>query len=196
MHDEQRTILPWPQVRTTVLGDHRIFSLTRTVRRKPGSDVEHTFFGLEASDWVNVIALTDAGQIVLVEQYRHGTDAITLEIPGGVVDPGEEPKTAGIRELEEETGFICRRCELLGWVEPSPAFLNNRCWTFLALGCRASGTVSFDPAEDILVRLVTVRGFTALIDSGDIRHALVIAAHDHLQRGLASGAAWASEVSG
>lgn len=194
MHDEQHIIRPWPAVRTEVLGDHRIFTLTSTVRKKPGSESEHTFLGLEAPDWVNVVAITEEGKVVLIEQYRHGTDAITLEIPGGAVDAGEEPGIAGIRELEEETGFVCGTCELLGWVEPNPAFLNNKCWTYLALGCRPEGRTSFDPGEDIRVRLVSVREFTNLIDRGDIRHALVIAAHDHLQRGLASGATWAGDV--
>ncbi len=190
----ERSIRPWPLVKRQVLGDHRIFTLTKTVRSSPSGAKEHSFIGLEAPDWVNVIALTGDGCLILIEQYRHGTDSLTLEIPGGAVDPGEDPATAGRRELEEETGYQCQRLELLGWVEPNPAFLDNRCWTYLALGCRPEGQVNFDPAEDIRIELSDLEGFTSLINDGTIRHSLVIAAHDHLQRGLAAGASWTADV--
>lgn len=196
MDTPKQTIRPWPALEKKILGNHRIFTLTSTVRGKPGGDFRHTFLGLEAPDWVNVVAFTEDRKVVLVEQYRHGTDSITLEIPGGAVDPGEDPRTAGLRELEEETGFICDRCELLGCVEPNPAFLDNRCWTYLALGCRAEGTISLDPAEEIRIELISLSDFTAKINKGDICHALVVAAHDHLQRGLTGRAAWRQEVLG
>lgn len=189
-----RRILPWPVVKRHILGDHRIFRLTETVRRSPDGEREHRFIGLEAPDWVNVIALTEDGKLILIEQYRHGSDSLTLEIPGGAVDPGENPAAAGIRELEEETGYTCRRFEPLGCVETNPAFLNNRCWTYLALGCRPDGKVNFDPAEEIRVELTDLEGFTTLINDGTIRHSLVVAAHDHLQRGLTGKARWADAV--
>ena len=112
----EHPILPWPLVSRTVLGNHRIFTLTESVRRAPETSREHAFLGLEAPDWVNVVALTEGNDVILIEQYRHGTDAVTLEIPGGAVDPGESPAEAGKRELEEETGYRCRNLELLGWV--------------------------------------------------------------------------------
>jgi len=191
---DSQVILPWPLVEHQVLGNYRIFRLTQTVRRSPDGKRQHTFLGLEAPDWVNVVALTEIGQLILIEQYRHGSDSLTLEIPGGAVDPGEDPAAACARELEEETGYRCRHLDLLGWVEPNPAFLNNRCWTYLALGCRPDGHVNFDPAEEIRVELTDLKGFTALINDGTIRHSLVIAAHDHLHRGLNSGAPWAATV--
>lgn len=192
-HDK---ILPWPAISREELGNHKIFSLSRTVRRSPKGDREHAFFGLEAPDWVNVLAVTEEKQLILIEQYRHGTDCVTLEIPGGAVDRDEDPAEAGGRELEEETGYRPRQLELLGWVETNPAFLNNRCWTYLATGCSPDGKINFDPSEEIEVQLVDLSRFTELIQEGKIRHSLVVAAHDHLQRGISRGAPWVAEIFG
>jgi len=186
----QGRLQPWPLLERRELGDFRIFRMVETIRRNPASGREHGFFLLEAPDWINIIALTPAGEILLIEQYRNGVDQLTMEIPGGMVDSGEEPIEAARRELEEETGYRAGDLFEIGWVDPNPAFLNNRCWTFLALDCRPEGKTDFDPAEDIRVYPVALSEFNRLIDTGKIRHALVVAAHDHFLRGMASGASW------
>jgi len=137
------------------------------------------------------VPITGGGKLILVEQYRHGIDAPTVEIPGGMIDPGEDPAGAAARELEEETGYRSRALHLLGCVEPNPAFLTNRCWTYLVRDCAPDGTPRPDPSEEISLRLEPLSRFTELIDDGTIRHSLVIAAHDHLQRGIRRGAEWA-----
>jgi ADP-ribose pyrophosphatase len=184
----------WTTLATEILGAYPIFELSRSRQRSPVSGREHEFLRLDCSDWVNVVALTDDGRMVLVEQYRHGTDEMTLEIPGGAVDPGEHPETAAARELEEETGYRSSELIEIGTVDPNPAFLSNRCWTYLALGCRADGEVHLDPSEEIEVSLAPFKDFARLIDEGDITHSLVIAAHDHLRRGIRRGAEWAERL--
>ena len=186
--------LPWITLSTEVLGSYPIFELTRSRQRSPLSGREHRFLRLDCPDWVNVIAVTEDARLVLIEQYRHGTDEVTLEIPGGAVDPDESPAVAAVRELEEETGYRPSELVEIGRVDPNPAFLSNRCWTYLALGCRDDGEIDPDPSEEIAVRLVPFSDYGALIDRGDITHSLVIAAHDHLQRGIRSGAAWAKRL--
>jgi 8-oxo-dGTP pyrophosphatase MutT (NUDIX family) len=181
----------WITLDTEVLGTFPIFELTRSLQRSPLSGREHHFLRLDCPDWVNIIAVTDDRQIVLIEQYRHGTDEITLEIPGGAVDPGEDPATTAARELEEETGFRAAELVEIGRVDPNPAFLSNRCWTYLALGCRDVGEIDPDPSEEIAVTVAPLDDFGRLIDEGRITHSLVIAAHDHLQRGLRRDAPWA-----
>jgi len=190
-NDQPRT---WTTLTTEVLGTYPIFELSRSRQRSPLSGREHQFLRLDCPDWVNVIALTDDDRMVLVEQYRHGTDEMTLEIPGGAVDPGERPETAAARELEEETGYRASELIEIGVVDPNPAFLSNRCWTYLALGCRGDGTMNLDPSEEIEVSLAPIKDFAHLIDEGAITHSLVIAAHDHLQRGIRRGAVWAAKI--
>jgi len=191
---DHQQLLPWITLSTEVLGSYPIFELSRSRQRSPLSGREHSFLRLDCPDWVNVIAVTDDGMMVLIEQYRHGTDEMTLEIPGGAVDPGEDPRTSAVRELEEETGYLAVDLIEIGVVEPNPAFLSNRCWTYLALGCRADGETHFDPSEEIAVSVAPVRDFARLIDDGSITHSLVICAFDHLQRGIRRGADWTAKL--
>lgn len=191
---DHHQLLPWITLSTEVLGSYPIFELSRSRQRSPLSGREHSFLRLDCPDWVNVIAVTDDGMMVLIEQYRHGTDDMTLEIPGGAVDPGEDPRTSAARELEEETGYLAAELIEIGVVEPNPAFLSNRCWTYLALGCREDGTTHFDPSEEIAVSVAPVRDFARLIDDGAITHSLVICAFDHLQRGIRRGADWTAKL--
>lgn len=182
----------WPTIREETVAQFKLFNLVRTVRRSPTTGREYPFLRLEAPDWVNVVAVTSGGDLVLIEQYRHGTDQVTLEIPGGCVDPGESPAAAARRELEEETGYRPSELHQIGVVEPNPAFLSNRCWTFLALGCRPDGVPQPEPTEEITLRLAPLAELDALIGDGTIRHALVVAAHDHLRRALAGRPEWAA----
>jgi len=188
--------LSWQTIDQQLLGRYKLFDLLRVHRRSPATGNTHHFLRLEAPDWVNVVAVDTTGRLILVEQYRHGTNSCTVEIPGGCVDPGEHPAGAGARELEEETGFGCSELIPLGVVQPNPAFLSNRCWTYLALDCTVKGDPRPDPSEEITVRRVGLDRFGALIDDGTITHSLVIAAHDHLQRGIRRGEPWASMLPG
>ena len=117
---------------------------------------------------------------MLIEQFRHGTGEVTLEIPGGMVDAGEDPLTAGIRELAEETGYGSERCELIGSVTPNPAILNNRCHTLLVENVTERGPCALEMHEEVAVRRVPLDDIARLIGEGHIHHALVIAAFHHL----------------
>ncbi len=156
-----------------------------TLRRRRGisptrPDQSGEFVYLDSADWVNVIALTPDREVVLIEQFRHGTGEVTLEIPGGMVDEGEEPLAAGIRELAEETGFGSGRFELIGAVTPNPAILNNRCHTVLVEDATLRGPCALDPHEEVGVRRVPLQDIARLMVEGHIHHALVIAAFHHL----------------
>lgn len=172
-----RVIKPWPVISAERLADYRVFSVRRVVRRSPRTGGEHDFFVLDAPDWVNVIAITTDGQMVMVEQFRHGTESVDLEIPGGVMDPQDaSPIEAGVRELREETGYAGENARLIGSVRPNPAILSNTCHTVLVENCRRCCNIELDHAEDVATRLVPARQAAALVADGTIRHSLVVAA--------------------
>ena len=170
----------WPLVSSRERGDYRVFKVRQDVTRSARSGRPHDFFVLECSDWANVVALTDSREAVLVRQFRAGTRSVTLEIPGGSVEKGETAAAAVRRELREETGYAARSWKRIGVVHPNPAIQGNRCFTYLATGCRSVGDLMPDEGEDLAVELVPLRRIPDLIRKGRITHSLVIAAFHFL----------------
>ncbi len=135
-----------------------------------------SFSVLEAPDWINVIALTSENEIVLVEQYRYGTEVLTLELPGGVCDPGETPLITSQRELLEETGYSTSDWTYLGKVSSNPAMLTNHTHTYLAKSCKKTAEQKLDGNERINVHVIPMGDFLEFVRSGEIDHSLVVAA--------------------
>ena len=171
----------WPPLSSRALGAFKIFSVRRERFRSPRTGKAHDFYVLDCPDWVNVIALTDRNEVVLVRQFRAGTRSVTLEIPGGSVESHDGSALAAARrELREETGHAGRRWKRLGVVHPNPAFQSNRCTTYLARGCRRVGDLIPDAGEDLAVECVPLEQIPGLIRRGRITHSLVIAAFQFL----------------
>jgi 8-oxo-dGTP pyrophosphatase MutT (NUDIX family) len=167
---------PWTYGEREVLADLRIFRLAREGTVSPRTGVPRQCARIEAAPWVNVVAITPDRELLLVRQWRHGTREFTLEIPGGLVDPGEDPAAAAARELREETGFRGGPATTLGVVSPNPAIQDNRCHTYLIEDCVREGAPALDDGEDLEVLLRPVRDIPRLVQSGEIRHALVVCA--------------------
>lgn len=170
-------IKPWPQVYSKSLGDFRIFSIRSDQKISPRTEQPHDFFVIESVNWVNVVALTPDDQLVVIEQFRHGTNTVELEIPGGVIDATDpSPVAAGLRELREETGYEAEEAEILGQIFPNPAIMSNTCFTVLARNCELRHPIQLDGGEDVLTRLVPVSQIPDLVRTGKIRHSLVVVA--------------------
>lgn len=167
----------WKTRQIETLHSHRIFDLER--RELAVDERRRDVLILAAPDWINVIPVLDDGRVVLIRQWRFGIEAPTLEIPGGMVDPGEDAVTAAARELEEETGYRTGKLELLGSTHPNPAFLTNRLTTWLATDLTvndAERTTFGVDGEEIHRELVPLERVPQLIRDGEISHSLVVAA--------------------
>jgi ADP-ribose pyrophosphatase len=172
---------PWTLLRERSGHDHRIFR-TRTLEvadprvAPPSEGQAYVRTVIDAPDWVNVVPVTTSGQVVLVRQFRFGTWANSLEIPGGMLDPGEGPAEAAARELEEETGYRPAQVVPLGSSHPNPALFSNRLHSFLALGCEQVHQGRPEAAEDLEVVLLSRAELRRAVLEGQVTHALVLAA--------------------
>jgi 8-oxo-dGTP pyrophosphatase MutT (NUDIX family) len=165
---------PWTYDDDQLVADMGIFTVRRLRARSGLTGRTGPITRVESSPWVNVVPLTGEGEVVLVRQFRHGTREFTLEVPGGLVDPGEDPGTAAARELLEETGYAGSEPRPLGRVTPNPAFLNNHCHTYLIEECRRVAEPTPETGEEIEIVLHPLADIPGLIASGEIDHSLVI----------------------
>jgi ADP-ribose pyrophosphatase len=166
----------WKRAASEQMADCRVFQVRRDLSISPYDGSQHDFYCIEAADWVNIIPLTADNEVVMIEQYRHGAGEVGLEIPGGIVDEGEQPRDAAVRELLEETGYGATKTIALGTARPNPAIQDNLLHIFLAPGALYHQPPEFDGTEYTVVRLVPLAQVPGLIADGSINHALVIVA--------------------
>ncbi len=166
----------WQVLKDKKVYETPIFSLHEKDVVPDGEKGTKPFYVLEAPEWINVIALTEDGNIVLVEQYRHGIDETTLEIPGGMTDAGETPLKAAKRELVEETGYTSNKWTFLGKSSSNPAIINNFTHLYLAENCAKTEKQHTDGTEDIAVHTLPVADFLKYVKEGIVHHAIVMAA--------------------
>lgn len=171
MNEKART---WKTVLSEKMADCRVFEVRRDVCVAEEEEREATFYCIDSPDWCNIIPITANNEVVLIEQFRHGVQKVTLEIPGGIIDEDEDPQTAAARELMEETGYGAGEIVSLGTAHPNPAIQNNTVHLFLARNCEKQREPSFDSNEHTVTRLVPLAEIKNLIERGEITHSLVL----------------------
>ena len=169
-----KALRSWPLIATRDLGSYRVFNLRANQSQDPRSGKIHEFYAIDSVDWVQVLPVTADDEVVMIRQFRHGIQEITLEIPGGLVDPGLTPEEAAWKELREETGYNAGALIPLGWVHPQPAVFSNRCFAFLAPGVVREGVAHPEDTEDIEILPVPLARIPDWIREGEITNALVL----------------------
>jgi 8-oxo-dGTP pyrophosphatase MutT (NUDIX family) len=145
------------------------------VRLPNGAEIPE-YWVSEYRPWVNVVAVTESDDVVLIRQYRHGLAAVHFELPAGTTDSGEgDLEAAARRELTEETGYGGGRWSPLFSLSANPALQNNLTHTFLAEGVTALDRPRPDSSEDLRIHLVPVAEVAALIEDGGFIQALHVA---------------------
>lgn len=177
----------WQTLRVDERLDCRIFRILSKRCRHPVRKHERDFVEIDCPEWVNVLAITPARELVLVNQYRAGVEAHSWELPGGVVDRGEDPLSGGLRELAEETGYAGPHARIIGWSHPNPAIQSNRCHFVLVEQAVPSRPISWDPDEELELALKPVDWVFEAARSGQLTHALTLNALFFLQRELGPG---------
>lgn len=167
----------WKVVESREIADCRVFKVREDVSEAGGKRA--AFYVVENPDWVNVVALTADHRVVLIEQFRHGAGQVTVEIPGGMIDAGEDPESAARRELVEETGYTSDRWYYLGTSWPNPALQSNVIHHFLAADASRTADAAFDEHESVVTRLAHINDIPDLIRNGTIRHSLAVAAFQY-----------------
>ena len=185
---ENFMIQPWKKVSSRLLGDYRIFTVREDRKISPRTQKEHGFYVIDSVNWVNVIAVTPDRQLVMVEQYRHGSNTVELEIPGGMMDTTDaSPEKTALRELREETGYEGSSARVIGEVWANPAIMSNVCYTVLVENCACVHPTEWDHAEELITKTIPISEIPLLVASEKIKHPLVVVALYHfdlLERGL------------
>ena len=163
---------PWDMQENNLHADCRIFEVRKQRLKRRSDGLEGEFFVLDTNDWVNVLALTPDDKIILVRQFRYGSKEQSLEPPGGVVERGEDPVVAGLRELQEETGYVGEEPKLLGVVRPNAAILSNRCHVILVRNAQKTAELNFDQHEELVTELYPVRELKEMVRRGEITHSI------------------------
>ena len=166
-------VKPWARKSSKQIADCRVLTVHESISISPESDDEHNFYFMETADWINVVPVTAANELVCISQFRHGSEEITLEIPGGIVDPGEAPAAAAARECLEETGYEVQEIELLGVMNPDVGRLGNKLWCFFSPNVKQ---IYHKPQEvDIALVCCNTSELSKLILDGKFNHALNLA---------------------
>lgn len=166
----------WRKIATKYLVKEKWATLRVDTCELQGGRIKDDYYVLEYPNWVNAIALTEEGKIILVRQYRHAADIISLEIPGGVIDGDEAPEFAIKRELLEETGYSCKTCKLIAELYPNPATANNKTFTYFLTGGVKTDEQHLDEHEILNVEEYTIEEVKQLIQDNKIAQALHVAA--------------------
>jgi ADP-ribose pyrophosphatase len=176
MHSDESPPPVWERESSEPLHEYDLFRTRRDRSRSPQDGSLHEFDIVESQDGVTVIALTPEGEVVLVEQFRHALRQLSLETPSGILEEGESPTIAGLRELKEETGYSAPSAEEIGTVVLNPSWLTTRVHVLLARNATRNGDKDLDESEDTSVRLASEEEVLRMVGEGKISSAAVVSA--------------------
>lgn len=182
--DDSASPAHWEVLDEKLHADCKVYRVFEAQCRHPRDGRTGTFYVMKAPDWVQVLALTPERELVLVHQYRQGSRRLSWEVPGGVIDPGEDALSAGLRELREETGYTGEKARIIGSVMPNPALQDNHSHFLLVENCELTHPTALDAHEEIEVATLPVEDVIRRARTGEIHHAITLNGLFYLQAEL------------
>ena len=172
MNKKEKLPSKWELKNQELHSDCRIFEVFKRRFQRKSDGVEGDFFVLDTNDWVNVLAITPDEELVLVRQFRYGSQEFSLEPPGGVIEKDEDPIVAGIRELAEETGYVGQEAQIIGNARPNAAILSNKCHFVLLKDAQKTAELNFDQHEELITELHPLRNLRQMVTEQKITHSI------------------------
>jgi len=163
---------PWKTLSTTITYRKKWLQIREEACELPDGRVLDPYIIIDIPSFCNIVIVTEKEEVVLVKQFRHAVGIPSIELPGGMIDKGEEPIVAAKREMQEETGYSSKDIELLYTVHPNPPLEHNKAWFFLARNAVQNLTTSFDPYEDIELVLYSKEQFLGMLKENGFTHGI------------------------
>ena len=174
----------WNIINKETVFKSKIFKINKFNCFLPSKNIYNDFYSIDLPDWANVFALTEDNKVILVKQHRLGNNQVTLEVPAGAIDKGEDPLEAAGRELIEETGYAAEKIILIKKISVNPAIQDNICYCYLALNCNKVIKNDLDHAEEIDVVVKDAEEVFNLINTDSVDNSLsylsIILSRDYL----------------
>lgn len=160
----------WKKITSKKVFEDRWFKARADACQFPDGRIIDPYYVVELPNWANAVVVTSNNEIVLVKQYRYPVDAVTLELPGGVINDGEDPMVAALRETQEETGYTSNQIQLICKTAPNPAINDNTAFFYLIENAVPTAHTNPDFFEDIEVVLYSKNDFIQLLQQNKIMH--------------------------
>ncbi len=160
----------YKKISSKYLVENNFIKVRKQLMTDEETEKKMSYYLMEFTDWVNVVPITEDNKVILIKQYRPGTDSICIEIPGGMADLGEDPIVAAKRELAEETGYSSSEFQLLKTVSGNPAIQNNFVHCYIAKGVKKSGDQNLDEDEKIEILEKSMPDVIKMLENGEIHH--------------------------
>ncbi|MXV13682.1 NUDIX hydrolase [Hufsiella ginkgonis] len=178
--------LKWEKLSSEYVMREKWATVRRDTCRMPDGTLIPDYYVLEYPDWVNVVAITENNEVIIIRQYRHAAETVITEIPGGCIDPGETPLEAAKRELLEETGFLFESFEPIAALYANPATAFNKTYSYIARDGKKVQAQNLDGREEILVELVSLAKVEEMLYNHEFGQALHVSAIFYALRSLKS----------
>ncbi|MDF1544825.1 MAG: NUDIX hydrolase [bacterium] len=165
--------MKWDLIESDLVLSDNWIKVRRDKCRMPDGKIVDPYYVLERPDYCVIFPITTDRKVVLVRQYRQGAGVVSLELPGGLFEPGEsDPESVARRELVEETGYGKGKFRLIGTLFPNPAVQNNTAYCYLAEDVTITGEQNLDHNEDIEILLTPIEQLQEMLTRTEIKHAI------------------------